>query len=72
MSTDLQSYSLYQPSVCSAEHWHRPLIGNPMTDVEYRVVDEKSKRSSLTRDSGELLIAGPCLPGVISINPNYP
>lgn len=47
-------------SVCSEEHWHRPLIGNPMTDVEYRVVDENLEEVQ-PGDSGELLIAGPCL-----------
>lgn len=47
-------------SVCSAEHWRRPLIGDPMTDVEYRVVDENLEEVR-PGDSGELLIAGPCL-----------
>lgn len=47
-------------TVCSAEHWHRPLIGSPMTDVEYLVVDENLEAVH-PGDSGELLIAGPCL-----------
>lgn len=47
-------------SVCSAERWRRPLIGDSLTDVEYRVVDENLKVVQ-PGDSGELLIAGPCL-----------
>ena len=46
--------------VCEASTWERPLLGRPLPQVEYRVVDDNLSDVQ-NGCAGELLIGGPCL-----------
>lgn len=46
--------------VCDPERWSRPLLGQPLPGVEYRVLDEEG-REVLPGSEGELYIAGRAL-----------
>ena len=45
--------------VCDPDGWHRPLLGHPIGGVTYRIRTEGGTRDD--PNTGELMIAGPCL-----------
>jgi amino acid adenylation domain-containing protein/thioester reductase-like protein len=46
--------------LCDPQTWSRPLLGQPIADVEYLVVDE-NEHPVTPGGTGELWIGGPCL-----------